>query len=202
VSHKRDHIPSVKSQIETLAGLFSCSRAAKNLLKLFIDNGLSIFSPRIFGGIRVAIPPMEDTVMKVALPIWENRLSPVFDTATRLLVVQLQENEKGQEWSRTMEIPLAGLSGQGRINQILGNGIQVLLCGAISRPLYDMLQLHGIEVVAFLTGSVESVLQGYLAEQLADPRYQMPGCCHRRGRARRGRGRAEQCGRVKGKESS
>jgi predicted Fe-Mo cluster-binding NifX family protein len=35
--------------------------------------------------------------MKIAIPVWENKVSPVLDTASRLLIVELKE---GGEMSR------------------------------------------------------------------------------------------------------
>ena len=74
-------------------------------------------------------------------------------------------------------------------------GVEVLICGAISRPLAEMITDSGIRLIPFLSGDVEEVIQAFLAGNLPNSAFLMPGCCGRRRRFRSGRGRGAQRGR-------
>ena len=110
--------------------------------------------------------------MKVAIPIWENRVSPVLDTASRLLVIDV---ENRQETSRS-ETYLEGLDLFRRCFRIQNLGVDILICGAISRPYYRELAATGIHVISGISGNPEDVLKAYLKGTLSHSRFTMPGC--------------------------
>ena len=122
--------------------------------------------------------------MKVAVPEWEHRVSPVFDTARSVVVVAVDSR---REVSRS-RIELNKGSLHDRVDALRAGGVDVLLCGAISRPLYEMLESAGIEVTPFLSGQIEELLQAFMEDRITDPLYLMPGCCQRR-RRRRSKGK-------------
>ena len=133
-------------------------------------------------GTRYASEGAEVRCMRVAIPIWQERLSPVFDTAARIVVF-----ETGQvEPEPCEEFRLAG-HGLGRCLGFLQQAqVQCLLCGAISNGWRRQLEIGGIRVVPFLTGPWRGVLQAFEEERLHAPRYHMPGCRGRRCRRRGG----------------
>ena len=118
--------------------------------------------------------------MKIALPIWNGRISPVFDTARELLVV---EAEDGKEIARSRR-PLDGSPLPQRAARLAELRVDVLLCGAISRPMAGMLAASGIRIVPFVAGDVEAVVRAYLTGKFPGQRFAMPGCCGRRFRFR------------------
>lgn len=107
----------------------------------------------------------------ISIPVWGDRVSPVFDYATRILVVK---TEKGVECSR-FETSLDGPFLAERINKLKSLGVHTLVCGAISRPLHYMLINAGIEVIPWISGSVNEVLEAFLKGKLYDVRFFMPG---------------------------
>ena len=119
--------------------------------------------------------------MRVAISTWNGRVSPLFDVARTLLV--LETGAAGIAERR--EQPLAEGPAP-RTQQIADAGVEVLLCGAISQPLADMLAARGVKVVAFISGEVEQVVRAYLAGVLDRGRFAMPGCRRRRGGAGEG----------------
>lgn len=119
--------------------------------------------------------------MKIALPIWEERLSPVFDTALQLLCVELQE---GKEVSRSEWAVPAGAAA--RADHLQRLGVDVLICGAISRPLAEMIVSSGVELVPFISGAAEDVVAAYKNGNVRNAAFCMPGC--RSAGGRRGRG--------------
>lgn len=121
--------------------------------------------------------------MKVAIPQWQGRVSPVFDVAGNLLLV---EYDNGCEVRRE-EVRLAETGLLARAAELSRVGADVLICGAISAPLEARLAAAGVRVLSFVCGTVEEILAGFLAGQLASPAYLMPGCRGRRRRMHTGR---------------
>ena len=71
---------------------------------------------------------------RVAIPDWNGQVSPVFDVAARVLVVDL---EGGRELRRQITL-LSGLTPAGRVLRFEALGVDTLVCGAISRPLEEL----------------------------------------------------------------
>ncbi|TSA55382.1 MAG: hypothetical protein D4R45_02455 [Planctomycetaceae bacterium] len=109
--------------------------------------------------------------MKVALPVWQGQVSSVFDFAHKLLVIELKN---GGETDR-QEVVLVEQSGPERAAMLKQLGVGVLICGAISRPLAEMINGSGIQVLPFVKGSAEQIINAYKARQLSQPQYIMPG---------------------------
>jgi predicted Fe-Mo cluster-binding NifX family protein len=111
--------------------------------------------------------------MTVAIPIWQERVSPVLDTAGRLLVVT---RHRGREVSRRQFI-LAPLPPSALVSAIVELGVDVLICGALSQWLEAELWRSGVQVIARVCGEIEPVLLAHLAHRLDCPEFRMPGCC-------------------------
>jgi len=109
---------------------------------------------------------------KIAIPTWNGRVSPVFDTASRLLVVEVRE--KG-EFAR-FETDITDNFLPSKTIRLTGLGIDTLICGAISRPLAYMITTAGIKLIPWISGQVEDILQAFLKGTLFDMQFIMPGC--------------------------
>ena len=137
--------------------------------------------------------------MRIAIPTWQRRVSPVFDSARHLLVVEVD----GAAEAGRSEEPLPEVFPPQRAARLKELGIDVLICGAISRPLAGMIAASGIVLVPFISGEADQVLAAYLHEELPRPEFMMPGCwCHGPGPGRgfgRGRGRGRGQGRGGGR---
>lgn len=118
--------------------------------------------------------------MKVALAVWNGRISPVFDVSRQLLVVEIEDgrviNRIGVQFSSDHPIH--------KVRRLVDMDVAVLLCGAISRQLAATLETSGIRRLDFIAGDVESVIAAYLKGALPSPEMSMPGCCTRRRRRR------------------
>jgi len=110
--------------------------------------------------------------MRIAIPIWEDKVSPVFDTASRLLIVEIEDQ---REVSR-FEVYLDEQDISRRCFRIQGLGVDTLICGAISRPFSNMLVASGINIIPWISGHTEDVLEAYLQGTLSHPNFLMPGC--------------------------
>jgi len=125
--------------------------------------------------------------MKLAIPHWQGRISPVFDVAGRVLIIEINGVEQSREdLAFDMEAPHT------RAARLAETGADVLICGAISWPLEMAISAAGIEVIPHTCGDVESVLAAFIEGRLNQSAFLMPGSCGRRRRfhGRRWRGRS------------
>ena len=114
--------------------------------------------------------------MKVGICTWDDRLSPLFDVAKRLLVIDIEDGLEVNRQEETIEeMELAE-----RTRRLVALEVNVLICGAISRPMEDMLVSARIKVIPQTCGPVEGVLRTFLRGQLNGQAFLMPGCCGRR----------------------
>jgi predicted Fe-Mo cluster-binding NifX family protein len=133
--------------------------------------------------------------MKVALATWNGRVSPVFDVARQVLLLDVKE---GRVVARHEE-PLPGTEPQAQAERLATLAPQTLICGAISQPMAALLEVRHIRVIPFIAGDVEQVLGAWLLGTLPNSVLSMPGCCGRRrchggragGRGRRVRARRD-----------
>ena len=109
--------------------------------------------------------------MKIAMPVWENKISPVLDTASRLLVLEMKE---GGAMSR-YEIFLDERDLSKRCLRIVGLGVDTLICGAVTRHFSDMLEALGIDLIPGISGQPDDVLHACFEGRLAHSKYLMPG---------------------------
>jgi len=114
--------------------------------------------------------------MKAAFATWNNRIAPVFDVTREVRVV---ESRSGKPVGVTTEAQLDGPP-LARALCLAELGVGTLVCGAISRPLWDLVANQGIRVIPFVAGDVESVVQAWLNGELVGDAFAMPGCCRRR----------------------
>lgn len=126
--------------------------------------------------------------MRVAMTIWDNRVSPVFDTARELLIARVDGQQLLERRQESLGQQVPGL----RVDRIRELNVDTLICGAISRPLAEMLAAAGIRVIPFVAGDAEEVLAAYLNGSLSAPSFAMPGC--RCGQGRRFHNRRGNCG--------
>ena len=116
--------------------------------------------------------------MKIAIPTSDGRISPVFDAARRLLLVDIENGREVRRIEQTLEEPELGP----RARRVAKFGVDVLICGAISRPLEALLVSAGVEVIPQTCGPVEDVLKAFVSGRLTEQAFVMPGCCGRQQR--------------------
>lgn len=127
--------------------------------------------------------------MRIAIPNWQGRISPVFDVASRVLVIDI---EGGTETCRR-EVTFDIEEPQWRANKLAAEGVSLLVCGAISKPQEQALLSVGVEVLSQTCGNVERVVLAFIDGCLGQQSFVMPGCSRSScgsgsGRRRRRRG--------------
>lgn len=111
--------------------------------------------------------------MKVALTVWNGRISPVFDVSRKILILDVSHGAvTGQR-----EVPLEGIDPVQKARKLVEWQVRKLICGAISRPLAGLFAAYGIRTIPFIAGDAEEVIDAYLARKLPNRSMAMPGCC-------------------------
>ena len=113
--------------------------------------------------------------MKVAMTVWGNRISPVFDSAQTILLADIED---GKIVDRRREF-LPRMVAPGLARMVAENGIDTLICGAISERPSQIIKQSGIKLLSFVGGNAENFLEAY-AEGGPLELFRMPGCCNKR----------------------
>ena len=118
-------------------------------------------------------------VMKIAIPIFENRISPRFDCAPALVLYDIT----GQRAVGRKEISCEGWNDMERVSQLKGLGVDTLICGGLPNYLLGILTSGGIKVIPWIAGDTGEVLTLFLRGQLNSGTVICPGrkrrCCKR-----------------------
>jgi predicted Fe-Mo cluster-binding NifX family protein len=100
------------------------------------------------------------------------RVSPVFDAARTLLVVEIDgdtltslcylafDPSRSVEWLRILQ----------------DHSVQLLICGAVSEDTTFLLKNSGIAVFSFIAGEVPQLLEHLLQGLPIDDEFRQPGC--------------------------
>lgn len=145
--------------------------------------------------------------MRIGIAEWQNRISPVFDVARSLEIIEVNvrnaqnadvvsdEFASGHKNFIQLRhrISLDDCDPFCRAERIGGLGIDILICGAVSRQLMALLNARNIRVISNICGPVENILQAFIAGKFDVENFAMPGCGNRR--RHRGRESDEQGGR-------
>ena len=120
--------------------------------------------------------------MKVAVPVRNGRVSPVFDAAGRLAVFEFD----GDSCSSRSELDIREAGVEARAALLRELGVSVLICGGISNRTAWIVERSGIRLVPWIIGYIDDVMDAWCKGSLDSEGFMMPGC--RRGRGR-GHGR-------------
>ncbi|MBU1052305.1 MAG: hypothetical protein KKC46_00565 [Proteobacteria bacterium] len=125
--------------------------------------------------------------MRIAIPVWYDKVSPVLDTASKLLIVELEDRKEKSRFEIYLDEPELSR----RCVRICGMQVDTLICGAVSRPFWRLLAASGINVIQNISGHPEDVLEAYLKGNIFRSGFLMPGC--KRSRENYGRNDIQKC---------
>jgi predicted Fe-Mo cluster-binding NifX family protein len=108
----------------------------------------------------------------VAIPVWENRVAPVFDTARDLLVLALRTGQIDAQEHK----PFSADTYPEKVRTLTEWGVQTVVCGAISREFLSLLEASKIKVISFVAGEIEQITTAFIQGSLNEDRFAMPGC--------------------------
>lgn len=120
--------------------------------------------------------------MIIAIPVWNSRVSPVFDVAKTVRVADL-DDQSGELVADGTHV----LSSARPAAALAEIGVDVLVCSAISAPLEAALCGLGIEVISDICGSPDEIISALAAGDTELARFRSPGsrCRPKRSATRR-----------------
>lgn len=107
----------------------------------------------------------------VAVPVFQFRIAPVFDSCIRVLVIQIGHK---RELARN-ELHIENFLAVQRVATLKRAGVTTLICAGISNVLHAMLENAGIRVIPGTIGQIDEVITAYLCNRLDEQRFSMPG---------------------------
>lgn len=108
---------------------------------------------------------------RIAIPIFKSRVSPVLDSCTRVLIIDIKNK---QEIARE-EVIFENFSLFERINALQKLNAKMIICGGISDVFYKLLKNANIGLIYGIAGEVEQVIHAYGCGQLDQQCFYMPG---------------------------
>ncbi len=115
--------------------------------------------------------------MIVALPVWHNRIAPVFDTITTLELYECFEDQSVFIKAVSMD----QMSVIQKVTLLKESEIDLFICGAIPFRFEQQISFENVEVIPFVSGDVEVILEAHRLGTLQNPEFKMPGCKKERG---------------------
>jgi predicted Fe-Mo cluster-binding NifX family protein len=107
----------------------------------------------------------------VALPVFQSRIAPVFDSCIRVLLIQIEQQ---RELERS-ELKIENLLLSERVTALKRAGVTTLICAGISIVPHAMLESAGIRVTPGIIGEVDEVIAAYVSDRLDESQFCMPG---------------------------
>lgn len=109
----------------------------------------------------------------IAFSSWKNRIAPVFDVSRSVWVVEMDDRRMLHQFQAGIADDQLHL----KASRLAALHIDVLVCGAISRPLQKMITDQGISVIPFVAGDLKEVIRAWISGDITNAGdYRMPGC--------------------------
>jgi hypothetical protein len=110
------------------------------------------------------------TTEMIAIPVMRGRVAPVLNWCSQMLLFPAKPEGAGQE------LQLPELAPRERLKFLRDQGVNTLVCGALSTDLHDCAIHLGFRVVCGIAGGVGEVLEAYRENRLDGPEFRLPGC--------------------------
>jgi predicted Fe-Mo cluster-binding NifX family protein len=112
--------------------------------------------------------------VKVAIPLFQDRISPRFDVCPEIWIVELREGEviNQEKW------PMASFNLQQRLDQLASKGVDKIICGGIDSFCIGQLGNRGIDVIHNVAGEAGKALNLFIRGVLRPGLY----CDRKRGK--------------------
>jgi predicted Fe-Mo cluster-binding NifX family protein len=100
--------------------------------------------------------------MKIAIPVFENRISPRFDCAPGFKLYEIE----GDKITGIRELSCEGWNDNERVSQLKDLKVDTLICGGLPNYLLSILMSSGIKVIPWVAGDTSEALSLFLHDRL------------------------------------
>ncbi len=109
--------------------------------------------------------------MNIAITTWGNRISPVFDSANTLTIVQVENLKIVKQVFVAFNPQFITRI----VSELHDYQIDILICGAITDIQSKSIEKSGIRLISFVAGNADQVLVSFLKEPSRITDFLMPG---------------------------
>jgi predicted Fe-Mo cluster-binding NifX family protein len=100
--------------------------------------------------------------MKIAIPLFRNRISPRFDFSPEIWIITVENGEVVHQ----EKLPMAHLNLQQRLDHLVSNGVNQVICGGIDGFCLNRLGCRGIDVLQNVVGEAKIAFDLFLKGRL------------------------------------
>jgi predicted Fe-Mo cluster-binding NifX family protein len=108
---------------------------------------------------------------RIAIPIFQSRISPVLDACNELMIVDLSEAGPVQRVIVSLKKSTPAERGMAMSRR----GVQKIICAGVSEWMLACLVNRGMHVISGVSGEVEQIIGAYQQDMLDQDRFRMPG---------------------------
>jgi predicted Fe-Mo cluster-binding NifX family protein len=112
----------------------------------------------------------------LAIPVLRSRVAPALNWCSRIQIFPEGPFQEGGG----QELVLSQMEAAQRLQVLRDQGVNTLICGALSAELLRFAEDLGLTIVSGVAGEVQEVVQSYWHNTLDHPKFWLPGCRLRR----------------------
>lgn len=116
----------------------------------------------------------------IAVPVYQERVSPLLDVAKKFAVYEIIAGEIKQK----IIADIHSDDEAERFGKLKEIGVSLIIGGAVSSFISELINTKGIRLVSWISGPVDDIIELYLKDELKSVQGKNFTC--RRGRKRRG----------------
>jgi predicted Fe-Mo cluster-binding NifX family protein len=108
----------------------------------------------------------------VAIPVYQERVSPLLDVAKKFALYELEQGEIRQK----LVVDIHAENEAFRVEKLREMGVSVIIGGAVSGFVGRLIGEKGMLLIPWICGPVEEVIERYIKHELECPDGGKPGC--------------------------
>jgi predicted Fe-Mo cluster-binding NifX family protein len=114
----------------------------------------------------------------IALPVYQERISPLLDVAKKYVLYEIHEGEIKQK----INIHIHADNEPLRIEKLKELGVSLIIGGAVSCFVSDIIHGKGIRLISWINGPVDNIVESYIKGDLNQHRIENQKCRRRKRR--------------------
>jgi predicted Fe-Mo cluster-binding NifX family protein len=111
----------------------------------------------------------------VAVPVYQERVSPLLDVAKKFAIYEIEDDEIKQK----IIADIHPEDETQRIDKLKEIGVSVIIGGAVSSFVSELIREKGIRLISWISGSVDNVIDLYIKGEVKSFPDKVSGCGRR-----------------------